>query len=157
MSPGEEFIERLLQALSAAKLEAVVVGSMAGALQGAPVLTQDIDFVIRDTELNRQKLEELARRLGSGRPMLISEMTRAVRLPGLPVGVDFLFDVIGGGLSFQHVRARSVRVPIGSAEAVVACLEDVIASKEAAGRPKDLAQLPILRDALRVKRALEEP
>ena len=38
----------------------------------------------------------------------------------------------------------------------VAGLADVIRSKEAAGRPKDLAQLPILRDTLRVRRALDE-
>jgi hypothetical protein len=45
---------------------------------------------------------------------------------------------------------------VGGREAVVAALADVIASKEACARPKDLAQLPILRDALRVKRSIEE-
>jgi hypothetical protein len=39
---------------------------------------------------------------------------------------------------------------------VESVLEDVIRSKEAAGRAKDLAMLPILRDTLRVKKALEE-
>jgi hypothetical protein len=33
----------------------------------------------------------------------------------------------------------------------------VIASKEAAGRPKDLAQLLVLRDAQSLRRALQEP
>jgi hypothetical protein len=46
-------------------------------------------------------------------------------------------------------------MPVGEHKALVASLEDVIRSKEAAGRPKDLAQLPILRDTLRVRRALE--
>ncbi len=39
----------------------------------------------------------------------------------------------------------------------LASLEDVILSKEATGRPKDHAQLPILRDTLRVKKALQKP
>jgi hypothetical protein len=41
-------------------------------------------------------------------------------------------------------------------EAVVARLEDVIASKTAADRPKDRAQLPTLRDTLKVKKAFDE-
>jgi hypothetical protein len=39
---------------------------------------------------------------------------------------------------------------------LVASLEDVIKSKEAAGRKKDLAVLPILRDTLAVKQALKK-
>jgi len=55
------------------------------------------------------------------------------------------------------LRARSARIDLGSAFAVVASLEDIIASKEAAGRPKDIAQLPILKDTLQVLRALKRP
>lgn len=44
---------------------------------------------------------------------------------------------------------------VGNVAAVlVAALADVIASKEAADRPKDRAQLRILRDTLKVKGAL---
>jgi hypothetical protein len=39
-------------------------------------------------------------------------------------------------------------------EILVAALEDVIRTKEAAGRPKDLAHLPILKDTLRVRQEL---
>jgi len=46
-------------------------------------------------------------------------------------------------------------VQIGDSAATVAALTDVIASKEAAGRPKDLAQLPILRETQRVRGALK--
>ena len=58
-------------------------------------------------------------------------------------------------VSFEEVRSRSVRIPVGRRVATVASLADIVASKEASGRPKDLAQLPILRDTLRVKRELE--
>jgi len=46
-------------------------------------------------------------------------------------------------------------VQIGDSAATVAALADVIASKQAAGRPKDLAQLPILRQTERVRAALK--
>ena len=62
---------------------------------------------------------------------------------------------MSGGLQFASVRSRSRSIAIGDLVATVAGLEDVIRSKEAAGRPKDLAVLPILRDALRVIQALE--
>ena len=73
----------------------------------------------------------------------------------MQLSIDVLFDAIAGELSFASLRRRSVKVPVGDEIAIVASLEDVIASKTAAGRPKDLAVLPILRDTLRVKRALE--
>jgi hypothetical protein len=59
--------------------------------------------------------------------------------------------------SFESLRSRSVAIDLGGRTAIVASLEDIIASKEAAARPKDQAQLPILRDTLRVKKALEKP
>jgi hypothetical protein len=44
---------------------------------------------------------------------------------------------------------------VGDERLLVADLADVIRSKRAAGRPKDRAVLPILRDTLAVKKKLE--
>jgi len=154
MSPDEDFIVGLLRALSEVHLEAVVVGMAGAALQGVPAMTLDIDLLVRDTRRNREKIEALGVALDAGRPKEISPLTAAVRLSGARVPVDLIFDEIGGGLTFNAVRSRSVAIDLGGQRARVATLEDIIASKEAAGRPKDLAQLPILRDTLRVKHAL---
>jgi hypothetical protein len=156
MSPDEVFLEQLLLALAEAKLEALLVGSVAGVLHGAPVMTRDVDLLIRDTALNRKKLLTLAKALRAARPTPVSELSRTVTILGGALPVDVLFDELAGGLSFVRLRSRSVRVAIGAQTATVAALADIIASKEAAGRPKDLAQLPILRDTLRVKQALAE-
>lgn len=156
MHPDELFVAELLRALRATQLEALIVGTAAAVLQGAPVMTQDVDLLIRDTPANRSKLALLCDALGSGRPVRISPLSEALRLPGLSTPVDVLFEEIAGGLTFASLRSRSVDVPIGELTATVASLEDIIHSKEAAARPKDLAQLPILRDTLRVKRALDE-
>jgi len=154
MSSDEKFLADLLRALASAGLEAIVVGMAAAALQGAPVTTLDVDLLVRDTRRNREKIRALGAALGAGRPLEISPVTHALRLVGAAVPVDLIFDAIAGNLSFERVRSRSVTVTIAGQRARVAALEDVIASKEATGRPKDVAQLPILRDTLRVKRAL---
>ena len=154
MSPDESFLAELLRGLEGVGLEAIVVGTAAAALQGAPVMTQDIDLLVRETPKNREKIERLCEVLGGAKPVEVSALSPTVTLLGLPIPVDLLFGTLPPGLSFEAVRARSVRVPVGNRVAVVACLADVVASKEAAGRPKDLAQLPILRDTLRVRGAL---
>jgi hypothetical protein len=59
MSSDEAFLELLLQALHDSGLEAIVVGTVAAVLQGAPIMTQDVDLLIRDTARNRGKLDKL--------------------------------------------------------------------------------------------------
>lgn len=155
MSPDEAFVVRLVQALRAVDLEYVIVGMTAASLQGTPVMTQDVDILIRDTALNRERLGRLAALIGSARPRAVSELSTTLTMIGGDIPVDVLFDRLPGSRSFEGVRARSVNVALGDADAVVASLEDVIASKEAAGRPKDLAHLQILRDTLRIRAALD--
>jgi hypothetical protein len=128
----------------------------AAALQGAPVMTQDVDLLVRDTTKNRQKLQTVAQVLGTGRAVALTELANVVTLIGAALPVDIVFDHLPGALSFESVRSRSVKIEIGDCAATVASLEDIIASKEAAGRPKDRAQLPILRETLRVRDALRE-
>jgi hypothetical protein len=127
-----------------------MVGATAAILQGVPVLSQDVDFLVRDTPRNRQKIAALARSLRAAGPVPIGELTSGVRLLRLPVQVDFLFDEIAGGLRFAALRSRAVTVEIAGQRGRVARLADIIRSKEATGRPKDLAQLPLMRDTLRV-------
>jgi predicted nucleotidyltransferase len=156
MSSDEAFVTEILLALRDSGVEAIVVGSVAALLQGAPLSTDDMDVLIRDTPNNRDKLKEVERRLG-GHAVEISPLTPTLRITTPRAHLDILFDEISGGLGFQGLRSRSARIELGDVVAVVASLEDIIASKEAAGRPKDLGQLPILRDTLRVLRALKGP
>jgi len=121
-----------------ARLQAVVIGNSASMLNGAPVTTQNIDLLIRDTKLNRRKLVRFAK-----------------AIDGLAVRVDVHYDRISGDLTVSSVRSRSELVDLGSEKLTVAALADVVRSKEAANRPKDRAVLPILRDTLAVKVKLE--
>src|SRR5256885_10024916 len=145
MSFDELFLDQLAGAIERTKLDAVLVGHAASILHGAPILTQDADILIRDTRPNRLKLQKLVDAL-DGVLSDIGDLANAKRihLPDLYVGV--LFDKIGGGLSFNSVRSRATKMRVGKHSLTVAALEDVIKSKVAAGRKKDLAVLPILHD-----------
>jgi hypothetical protein len=46
---GGEFLAALAKALRDAKLEAIVVENTASILNGAPVITEDVDLLVRDT------------------------------------------------------------------------------------------------------------
>ena len=153
---SEQTLIALASALRAVKLEAIVIGNSASMPNGAPVTTQDIDLLIRDTRLNRRKLARFARAIGGAAPMPVSELSKVEWIEGgLSVPVEIHYDRIAGGLTFSSLRSRARLVPVGDEKLRVAALADVIRSKQAANRPKDRAVLPILRDTLAVKKRLE--
>ncbi len=55
----------LARVLEEHRLEAVLIGNAAAALQGAPVTTLDFDFLFRKTPGNLRKLRAVAKRLGA--------------------------------------------------------------------------------------------
>ncbi len=154
-SVDERFLAELAVALDAVGLEVIVVGATAAVLQGAPVMTQDVVLLVRSTRRNEVKIRDLATALG-GSWMRPSPLSTARTLVGAALQVDLLFDVLPGGLRFESLKARALRITLAGHEVLVAQLDDVIASKRAANRPKDLLQLPVLEDTARVLAALGE-
>lgn len=150
-SKDETFLYELAVALQAVGLEAIVVGNMASILNGAPVLTQDVDLLVRDTPLNRRKLKRLATALGGSGPLPITGLTSTERIYGADLPIDIIYDGLSGNLKFASIKSRAHLEPMGSTTLLVAGLADVIKSKTAAARPKDKAVLPILHDTLRTR------
>jgi hypothetical protein len=137
------------RALSSIKLEAVLIGNAAAALRGAPVTTVDFDFLFRRTPRNLEKLKQLAVVLRATvlRPYYpVSDMFRVVRDDD-SLQVDFMA-TIHGLKSFASVRSRAESISINGTAVIVASLADIIRSKKAAKRPRDLAVLPVLEKAL---------
>jgi predicted nucleotidyltransferase len=150
---SEKTLVTLAKALLTAKLEAVVIGNSGSMLNGVPVTTQDIDLLIQDTALNRRKLAAFAREIGGSAPVLVSELSKVEWIEGrLAVPVEIHYDRISGGLTFSSVRSRAQSVDVGGQKLLVAALADIIRSKQAAGRDKDVAVLPMLRNALAVQK-----
>ena len=142
-------LARVAQLLARHRLEVVLIGNAAAALQGAPVTTVDVDFLFRKTPANIKKLKALAR-----------DLDAVILTPYYPVSglfrisrdndglqLDFM-SVIDGVSSFEGLRKRARQVQFGDVELYVAALADIIKSKKAAGRPQDLAVLHALERTL---------
>jgi len=129
-------------------LDAILVGNAAAALNGAPVTTLDFDFLIRRSERSPIAIERMASIL-EARIIQPRRHSTTVRLynPDLELNVDLLSQM-SGIESFDELAKDATITREFGAPLQVASLADVIRSKEAAGRPKDLAVLPTLRKAL---------
>ena len=142
---AEPLLREVARHLRDLHFDVVLIGNAAAALHGAPVTTVDFDFMFRKTAVNLRKLKALAARLDATvlRPYYpVSDMFRVVRDDdGLQL--DFMA-TIHGVRSFAGLRARADDMTIGGVPLLVASLADVIKSKKAARRPRDLAALEVL-------------
>lgn len=150
--------EQSLTALANGRVRFVIVGGLAVTIHGSSYVTFDLDFCYARDPVN---LSRLANVLRPYHP----------RLRGAPEGIPFLFDeqTLRNGLNFTLTTdvgdidlmgevagvgdyaaalAASERVELFGATFDVLTLDALIASKRAAGRPKDLLVLPEL-EALR--------
>jgi hypothetical protein len=160
--PGE-----ILRALEAHHVRYIVIGAIAAIAAGAPVMTTDLDIT---ADRVRENLERLARALDDLKARLRSHSDPEG--VAFPVDADMLesadswtlltragnLDVVfspAGTRGYADLRRDATRERIAGVAALVASLADVIRCKEAAGRPKDLMQLPILRQTLEEIRAQE--
>lgn len=150
-------LHQIARALAECRLEAVLVGNAAAALHGAPVTTLDFDFMFRKTPLNLRKLKAFASSLGAIvlKPYYpVSDFYRVVN-DDLGLQCDFMSQ-LHGVRSFAGLRSRGTAVTFGGCSIVVADLKDVVGSKRASGRPRDLAVLDLLERVLREKEAAQE-
>ncbi len=149
---AEPLLELAARLLAKHRLDAVLIGNAAAALQGSPVTTVDLDFMFRKTPGNLRKLRRIADDLDAIvlHPYYpASELYRVVReRDGLQL--DFMAKV-HGIRSFESLRSRATDARFGRHELKVASLEDIIRSKKAANRPQDRAVLPVLRKTLHEK------
>lgn len=146
----------LLAALNEQGVEYFVVGALGAALQGAPVVTFDVDVVHRRTaenvarlltalhdldayyRLDPRKLKPDESHLsGKGHQLLTT------RLGDLDV-----LGTIMESSGYEDLVGHTVVVDLGEIRVRVLELSKIIEAKAFAGRPKDLAALPTLRATL---------
>lgn len=150
----------LLRTLGHHRVDYIVVGGVAALLEGAPILTFDLDVLIATEPENLDRLLAALRELGAryrdpaGRHLVpdrakLEEFRLHLLLTDL--GALDLLRTIGRGATYRDLLPRTVPYRLGEVEVRVLALEAVIESKEQAGRGKDLAALPTLRQALALK------
>lgn len=138
----------------------VVVGGFAAVAHGSPLPTADIDLTPALDRANLAALSDALRDLDArirvagiegglafehdadmlGAQDILNLVTRAG-------DVDLVLRPAGTG-GYDDVVRNAVVVVVGGQPLPLASLADVVRSKEAAGRPKDLAALPVLRALL---------
>lgn len=152
----------LLAALAANDVEFIIIGGLAATLHGSARVTYDIDVVYNRTPEN---LLKIVAALSPYKPYL----------RGAPEGLPFTFDVetlkrglnftlttsvgpidllgeLSGVGTYDAVRARANTATMFEGTYLFIDLEGLIASKKAAGRPKDfetIAELETIRDERR--------
>lgn len=143
------------------RVDYVLIGGLAIALHGIERATMDIDVTVAMTPDNLNALVDMARELGMT-PVLpvpleaLSDLEQlaqwhrernleafALRAPGRPgVTLDVL---LYPPLDYPDLRRHAVTFQAGNIPVVVACIDDLIALKQAVGRPIDLADIEHLK------------
>ncbi len=137
----------MLRRLDAAGVEFVVIGGIAAIAHGSPQITRDLDIVFATGEAN---LERLGRALGDLKATLRgvtddvlfvpdARTLRHVRVLTLDTEEGPLDVMVqpDGSKGYEQLLAGSIEALVGGTAVRVAGLDDLIAMKKAAGRPKD--------------------
>ena len=124
-------------------VEYVFIGKSAAILMGFPAVTQDVDVFPKKTPENGARIVAALRSAGFD---IVQEVEDAIKrgkdfvqIKNGPFDVDLVF-APDGIENFDVAKARSLNVEGFQ----VANLRDIIASKRASGREKDLLDLPLL-------------
>jgi hypothetical protein len=150
-------IADVLRELTREKVEFIVVGMASAVLQGAPLMTLDLDFVHRRTDENVQRLLRVLDRIGAryrGDPRNLRPTASHLIGPGHQLLSTSLGDVdalgsIDGDRTYDDIVGHTLPIAIDDEVTVrVLELEEYIGMKERARRPKDMAVLPTLRATL---------
>ncbi len=152
------FDPRLIcQALNDEGVEYVVLGGFAAAIHGSPLPTSDVDIVPSRDKENLDRLGRALTRLNAkirteAGPIetkidggFLAAMTLMVNLTTQYGDVDVTFTPAGPRLDYAGWNEGADDVEIADGLSIrVASLDDVISSKRAAGRDKDMKALPYL-------------
>lgn len=159
--PTDDPGERLLVELIDEEIEFIIVGGLAAVLQGAPIVTFDVDIVHRRTPDNVDRLLALLLRRGAYHRLDLANR----RLPperdalmgrghlNLAVGeakLDVLCE-IEGSAGYEELVDDTIVVPFHGKTVEILSLRRLIQAKAFAGRPKDRMALPILISTLEAK------
>lgn len=153
----------ILRVLKGHDVQFVLVGGIAARLRGAPLLTQDVDITPAKPMANLERLvralEELDARLRtatepdgvpfpfdpglleSSNVWTLTTTHGDLDLVMSPAGTDGYTDLVRDADDLRVATTPELVVPVIS-------LADIVRSKEATGREKDRAALPLLRRTL---------
>ncbi len=146
----------ILRVLHRYEVEFITVGGLAAVFNGAPVVTVDVDILHRRSPENVSRLLAALRELEAvyrQDPRNIAPDESHLLGPGHQLlrtkhGDLDVLGTIEEAVVYDDVVGHIIEVEIGDFRVLALDLERLIQAKEFAGRPKDLATLPVLRATL---------
>ena len=137
--------------LAGAEIEFIIIGGVAANVHGSARLTQDLDIVYHRTDENIRRivqafapLNPYLRGAPPGLPFKFDEgtMRRGLNftLTTSLGDIDLLGEIVGGG-KYENLVANAVTIELFGVKCRCLNLEQLIASKRAAGRPKDIESI----------------
>ncbi len=147
-------VDRILQTLLDHEVRFVLIGGLASQVHGSPSLTGDVDICFALDGENLRRLSDALASITAVRRGHVEGVQAPIDHRTLRAGDVFTLSTRYGDLDllahpdprldFEQLVGRSIAVDILGVEVRVAGLDDLIAMKRAAGRPKDLIELEIL-------------
>jgi hypothetical protein len=145
---NEDFRD-LLVLLADVGVDFVVVGAYALALHGAPRASGDIDVFVRPSPSNAERVVQALAQFGA--PLQSAGVTAAdLAQPGAvyqiglpPRRIDLLTEI--SGVSFDEAWASRIETEVERRIVPFIGRDALLKNKQAAGRPKDLADIARLR------------
>ena len=159
---SDDHVVAICEVLIGHGVEFVIIGGMAARLHGTGHATVDIDICPSTHDANLSNLSAALKELGA-----------RLRIEGDPAGVPFdphpdvlrqaetmtlitehgPLDLCAAPSGFpdgyDSLNEQASIIVLDTVDLPVASLQDVVASKRAAGRPKDIVALPLLEAHLR--------
>jgi hypothetical protein len=123
----------------------IVIGGIAAILHGVPRTTFDLDILIEATPENAQRLLDalLDAGLATAELIVASELlANEITVFNDRIRVDV--QTFTPGITFAEAWERRLRLTYQEQTFYMVSLNDLIASKRAAGRPKDLEDVRVL-------------
>ncbi len=152
---------RILGLLTTRGVDFVVIGGIAAVLHGSPRATQDLDISFATDEANLVALGKVLVELNARRRGVVDDVPfipdhrtlRQIQNLTLETAAGD-FDLLvqpDGAPAYARLRQNADRYDVGAFSVLVATIEDLLAMKRAAGRPKDLTDIEELTTIARLR------
>jgi hypothetical protein len=151
----------LIEGLCKSGIEFILVGALASVIQGAPVMTMDVDIVHRRTEENIKKLLKFLKSVRAyyRRPddKMIEPKKEDLQAGGHVLlstqhGALDILAVIEKGRGYEDLIPDAVAIQFRGYKIQVLSLAAIIELKKDSADPKDISRMPIFKETLRQDR-----
>jgi hypothetical protein len=160
-APPDFNVTGLLRRLVDGGVDFVVIGGVAVVAQASPRFTKDLDIVYSPDRDNLERLGAVltsihARLRGIDEDVPFVADARTLRQTQILCLVtdDGNLDLLvepSGAADYGTMRRRADEIDLGGVTVAVACVDDLISMKDAAGRPQDQIDIESLEAAKRLR------